>query len=287
MQHVLTASTVAAIVTLVLSAFLFGHGSATNFASSASAHGSAAISLIFVLYAYSGWNAASYLAGEIRKPQRGVPAALLGGTAVVTLLYLALNAMYLYALPISAMSGVLAIAEKASVALFGPFAAHVVAAILALTILGSASAMVLAGPRVYFAMARDGLGPASIGAVHSSRGTPVRAILLQSAWASVLIVFFGAFEPLVVYTGFAVTAFTGMAVAGLIVLRLRRPDMPRPFLGPGYPWIPAAFVAVAVWIVGYSTLVRPTETLFGLLTIGVGIPSYFASAHWRRSQNCP
>ncbi len=221
MQRVLTAGTVGAILTLILSAFALGHGSAGNFASSAPAHGSTAVSLILVLYAYSGWNAASYVAGEIREPQRSLPAALFAGTAIVTVLYLALNAMYLYALPISSMSGVLAIAEKASVALFGPLAAHVIAAILALAILGSASAMVLAGPRVYFAMARDGLFPRGIGAVHPWRGTPARAIVLQSGWASVLIVLFGAFEPLLVYAGFVVTVFTAMAVAALVLLRLR------------------------------------------------------------------
>ncbi len=163
MQRVLTVGTVGAIVALILSAFTLGHGSAANFASSTHAHGSVAVSLIFVLYAYSGWNAAAYLAGEIHEPQRSLPAALLVGTTVVTVLYLAMNAMYLYALPINAMSGVLAIAEEASVTLFGSFAARALAAILALTILGSASAMVLAGPRVYFAMARDGLIPPAIG----------------------------------------------------------------------------------------------------------------------------
>jgi APA family basic amino acid/polyamine antiporter len=277
MQRVLTTSTVIAIVTLIVAAFAFGHGSTANFASSAPAHGSVAVSLIFILYAYSGWNAAAYLAGEIRDPRRSIPAALIAGIAIVTVLYVAMNAMYIYALPIAAMSGVLPIAEKASVAMFGPFAAHLVAAILALALLGSVSAMVVAGPRVYFAMARDGLFPRGIGVLHPSHGTPARAIVLQSGWASVLIVFFGAFEPLVVYAGFAITVFTAMAVAALIVLRVRRPDAPRPFKVPGYPWTPAAYVAVSIWIVTFTTLARPTETMLGMLTVAAGVPFYFCS----------
>jgi len=176
---------------------------------------------------------------------------------------------------------VLAIAEKAGVAMFGPFASHFIGAILALALLGSMSAMVMAGPRVYFAMARDGLFPSSIAFVHPSRGTPVRAIVLQTAWVSVLIVFFGEFEPLVVYTGFAITVFSAMAVAALIVLRIRRRDAARRFKVPGYPWIPVAYVAVSIWIVIVATLMRPAETVLGILTVAAGTPFYLAST-WRR-----
>lgn len=285
MQRVLTFGMIASIIALVVAAFAFGHGSAANFASSLPARGGAAISLIFILYAYSGWNAAAYLAGEIRMPQRSIPAALVGGLAIVTVLYLAMNAMYVYALPMSEMSGVLMIAEKAAVAMFGPFASHLVAATLALALLGSVSAMVVAGPRVYFAMARDGLFPRSIGIVHPTCSTPVRAIVLQSAWASVLIVFFGAFEPLVVYTGFAITIFSAMAVAALIVLRIRRPDALRPFKVPGYPWIPGAYVTVSIWIVAVTVFSRPTETLLGLLTIVAGIPCYMITRRLIRSED--
>ena len=277
MQRVLTIGTIVAMTALIVAAFAFGHGSAANFASSTPARGNAGVSLIFILYAYSGWNAATYLAGEIRAPQRTIPAALVGGLAIVTLLYLAMNAMYVYALPIASMAGVLALAEKAAVAMFAPFAAHLVAAILALALLGSMSAMVMAGPRVYFAMARDGLFPTAVALVHPSRGTPVRAIVLQATWASVLIVFFGAFEPLVVYTGFAITIFGALAVAALILLRIRRPDAPRPFEVPGYPVIPAAYIAVSIWIIAVATLTRPTETLLGIMTVAAGIPFYLAA----------
>jgi len=285
LQRVLTVGTIAAIVALVASSFALGRGSTANFESSARAQGDAAVSLIFILYAYSGWNAAAYLGGEIRDPQRNLPAALIGGLAIVTALYLAMNAMYIYALPIRAMAGVLAIAEKATLALFGAYASTVVATILALALLGSASAMVLAGPRVYFAMARDGLVPRSIGVVHPTLGTPVHAIMMQSIWASVLILFFGALEPIVVYTSFAITLFSAMAVAALIVLRVRRPDASRAFRVPSYPWIPVAYVAVSTWIVAVAIDSRPAETLLGFLTVAAGAPFYFVSRRFsaRRS----
>jgi APA family basic amino acid/polyamine antiporter len=275
LQRSLAATTVAAIVTLVGAGFLFGRGSVANFASSAPINGSVAVSLILVLFAYSGWNAAAYVAGEIREPERNLPRALCGGAALVTALYLALNAMYTYALPITAMSGVLAVAEKAATVLLGSHAARSVAAILSVTILGSTSAMVLAGPRVYLAMARDRLLPGCIALVDRAHGTPARAILLQTAWASVLIIFFGTFEPLVIYTGLAVTGFTAAAVASVIVLRGRRADLRRPFTMRGYPWTAIAFVAVALWVIVFSSMVRPTEAALSLLTVLAGVPFYF------------
>ncbi len=273
LQRVLTAGKVAAIGSLVVAGFAMGHGSTTNFYSSSPAEGSAAVSLIFVMFAYSGWNAAGYIAGEMREPQRNVPASLLAGTGVVTLIYLALNVLYLYALPVSELRGVLPIAEKASVALFGPVATHIVTAIIALAILGAASAMVFAGPRVYWAMAVDGVFPRGLAAIHPSLGTPARAIVAQSAWTSVLLVS-GTFEKLMVWAGFALTVFLALAVASVIVLRVRRPDLPRPFRTPGYPFVPAAYVAFSAWIAFFTLRDRPKEAVLGILTVAAGIPFY-------------
>ena len=275
LQRVLTVGKVAAIGVLVMAGFALGHGHAGNFESSGPAEGSAAISLIFVMFSYSGWNAAGYIAGEMRDPQRSIPASLLAGTAVVTLLYLALNALYLYALPIGEMRGepIVPIAEKASVALFGPVATDIMTAIIALAILGAASAMVFAGPRVYWAMAVDGVFPRSLAVIHPSMGTPARAIILQSAWTSVLILS-GTFEKLMVWAGFALTVFLALAVAAVIVLRIKRPELPRPFRMPGYPWLPAAYVGFAIWIAAFTLWGRPKEALLGILTVAAGIPFY-------------
>lgn len=282
-QRVLTAATVVAIVVLVAAGFAAGDGSTANFLASAPAEGSAAVSLIFVLYAYSGWNAAAYLAGEIHAPERGIPRALLCGTTVVMALYVALNALYLYALPIPQMAGVLEVGERAVAALFGNAAARIVGGIIALAILSSASAMVLTGPRVYYAMAGDGLMPRRLGAVSPRFGTPAAAILLQSAWTSVLILAFGVFEPVVVYTGFAVTLFSAIAVAAVLVLRARRPMMQRPFSMPAGVGLVAVYVSVSAWIVAHVLVNRPMEALLGLATVGAGAPLYYV-ARWRRDR---
>jgi APA family basic amino acid/polyamine antiporter len=282
LQRILTVATVGGMAVLIGVGFHSGRGSASNFSSTTPAQGSAAVALIFVLYAYSGWNAATYLGGEIREPDRNLPAALIAGTGAVMLLYLGMNLMYLYAMPIGAMSGVLAVAHKASVTLLGPTAGKFTDGLVTLTLAASTSAMVLSGPRVYYAMAQDGLFFRSIANVHPTLGTPVRAMVLQAAWASVLIVFFGVFERLVLYTGFAVTVFAALAVASVVVLRLRRTGLARPFRAPAYPLLPAAYVAVSGWIAGYTIATRPVEAGLAILTVAAGAPFYWVGRPWNR-----
>jgi len=276
-QKVLTGGTIAGMAVLIVAGLTSGHGNTANFHSAIPAQGNAAVSLIFIIFAYSGWNAAAYVAGEVTEPQRTLPRALLAGMGVVIVLYLGMNLLYLYALPMSAMSGVLAVAQKASVGLFGGIAAHWITALLALAILSSASAMVVAGPRVYYAMARDGVFPALVGLVSPRFGTPARAMILQSAWSVVLILFFGTFEKIVIYTEFAVVIFSGLAVASVIALRLRKPNLARPFRIPGYPWLPAFYVCAMAWIAIYTLFSRPEEAIVSLLVVGFGLPWYYLS----------
>jgi basic amino acid/polyamine antiporter, APA family len=275
-QRILTGATVTGIALLVAAGFLAGRGSFANFVTSASAHGSATVSLIFVLYAYSGWNAASYIAGEISDPAANLPRALVAGTAMVTILYVSLNALYAYALPINAMSGQLAVAEKAAVAMFGGVAASAITILLMLAIAASASAMIMAGPRVYYAMAQDRTFARTLARVNPHSGVPANALIAQAAWSSMLIVFFGAFEPLVVYVGFALTAFTIAAVLSVIVLRLKRPDLPRPFRVPLYPYLPLAFISASSWIAIHTLVERPLESCLGIATVVAGLPIEYA-----------
>jgi APA family basic amino acid/polyamine antiporter len=278
LQSLLSAATAVLIVGLVAAGFTIGHGSATHFFSRAPARGHLAVSLVYVLYAYSGWNSAGYLAGEIVEPARNLPRALIWGTACVSVLYVALNALYVWAMPISAMSGVLPIAQKAAGLALGAQASHLVAALIALAVLSSAGAMLMAGPRIYFAMARDGAIPAALGGSSSGSG-PAPAIILQAAWASALIGFFGAFERVVVYVGFAITIFSAATVAAVVVLRMRRPALPRPFRMPACPWLATIYVAASLCIAAYAALSRPAETLLGLITVVGGLPIY-----WLRSR---
>jgi APA family basic amino acid/polyamine antiporter len=220
-QRLVTIGKIGALAAIVVAAFTLGNGDWSHFGSAAAKGptrvGPAAIGLVFVLYSFSGWNAAAYIAGEIRRPERDLPRAMIGGTLFITLLYLAVNAMYFYALPVSELAAepVLPVAEKAVSALLGPAAATAVTAVLCLSIAGAVSSMIWAGPRVYQAMAQDGEAPRIL-ARTSESGAPVHAIGLQSAWITVLLLS-GTFEQLVVYSGFALALFSALPGAGLPV----------------------------------------------------------------------
>lgn len=274
LQTALTAATVMMVGGLIISGFLVGHGSAAHFLSSAPPRGSMAVSLILVLYAYSGWNAAAYLAGEIAEPERSLPRALVAGTACVAGLYLLLNALYIWALPIGEMSGVVTITEKAALSMFGPTAPAIVAALIALAIVSSASAMIMAGPRVYFAMAHDGVFPRVFALSHHRSG-PCAAIILQSAWVTVLILLFGVFEKVIIYAGVAITISSAATVAAVITLRLRRPTAARPFKMPGYPWSVLAYVAISFWMVAYAAVSRAAETMLAMAAVMGGLPIFW------------
>jgi APA family basic amino acid/polyamine antiporter len=275
-QRLLTSANIACIVLVVIAGFALGTGSVSHIRSGGPAvWGAFPVSLVFVMFAYSGWNAAAYLAGEIHDPGRTLPRALVLGTLVVAVLYLGLNCFYLYALPIDQMAGVAAVAERASVNAFGPVATHLVAVVVMLAIAGCTSAMVLAGPRVYYAMARDGVFPQSIAAVSPRFRTPARSIILQSVWTTILILFWSSLERLIVYTGLALVVFSAMAVLAVFVLRVRRPDLPRPFRVPLYPVVPGLFVLASIWMAVFTLRGRPKESLLGLLTVAAGVPFYF------------
>lgn len=279
LQRILTVAKVVAILLLVSAAFAVGQGSWENLAvrkqEITPGIGTVVVALIFVIYSYSGWNVAGYLAGEITEPGRTIPRTMIGGTIFVATVYLALNLVYFYALPVTALgqAPLLPVAEKASEALFGPSAARLVSAILCLSIAGAVSAMVWAGPRVYYAMARDGLLPELFAQTRGTSGAPGTSILLQSMWATVLIVS-GTFEQLVVYSGFVLTIFSALAVGAVIILRWQHPDLPRPYRVPLYPLPPGLYIAMAAVIVVYTIIERPFESVFAVATVLAGTPLY-------------
>ncbi len=279
LQRTLTIAKVGAVFLLILAALAVGQGQWANLAlrgTPSPAIGTMVVSLIFVIYAYSGWNVAGYLAGEISNPGRNIPRTMIIGTLFVGGVYVLLNLLYLYALPIEDLAAepILPVAEKAAKALFGETAAHLVAGMLCLSIAGAVSAMVWAGPRVYYAMACDGLLPAIFAATGAKGGAPVTSIWLQSAWATVLVLT-GTFEQLVVYTGFVLTIFSALAVAAVPVLRRSEPHLPRPFRVPWYPLPPALYLAFAGVIVAYTLAERPWESLYALVTVLAGAPLYW------------
>ncbi len=284
-QRLITVLKISGIGLLVAAGFVLGQGDWKNVAtvspSVEPSIGAGAVALIFVLYSFSGWNAAGYIAGEIREPGRSLPRAMVGGTLFISLLYLAVNLVYFYALPTASLAAepVLPIAEKAASALFGPAAATTVVAVLCVSIAGAVSSMIWAGPRVYWAMADDHVAPALFGRT-SRTNAPVHSIVLQSIWISVLL-FLGTFEQLVVYSGVALALFSALAVGSVIVLRVREPDLDRPYRVAAYPWVPLAYIAASLLIAGYATLERPVESLLSVATVLAGVPFYFL---WSRRQ---
>lgn len=284
LQRALTVLNMGAIMALIAAGVVGGKGDWTHLslsdAGAAPSTGLSIVSLIFALYAYSGWNAAVYLAGEVTEPARTIPRALISGTLFVTLLYLALNAFYIYALPVTdlAQPPLLPVASKVAVALLGVDAARFVTMILCLSITGAMSAMVWAGPRVYYAMAQDGLIPAYFGRTSATRGTPVNATLLQSLWASILILS-GSFEQLVIYSGTVLTLFSALAVGAVLILRRKEPDLPRPYRTPLYPFVPVFFILMSIVIIWNAVSERPLEAGLGIATVLAGTPLYLL---WRK-----
>lgn len=284
LQRSLTILKVGAILLLIAAGLIAGTGDWAQLAAPdthlAPGIGPCIVSLIFVLYAYSGWNTAAYLAGEITDPARTIPRTMIGGTLFVALLYLILNGFYFYALPVAELAKppLLPVADKVARALLGFEAGQFVTAILCFSIAGAVSAMVWAGPRIYFAMAQDGLIPAIFANTSGSHQTPVNAILLQSFWASALILS-GSFEQLVIYSGIALMIFSALAVGAVPILRRREPNLPRPYRTPLYPFVPAFYLLVSIVIVGSVLYERPVESGIGIATILAGMPIFL---FWRR-----
>jgi APA family basic amino acid/polyamine antiporter len=285
LQNTLTVLKLAALVALIGLGFAIGSGSAWNFAAPAAPPQPAGwlLALIPVMFTYSGWNAAAYLAEEIREPGRNVPRALALGTGAVVALYLLLNALYLYALPPDQLAGTIRTGDIAAEALFGPRGAQLLTPLILVGLAGSISAMVLAGPRVYFAMARDALFPAAAARVHPRFQTPAVAIAAQSAWSALLILS-GTFDQLLLYTGFAVVLFAGLAVLALFFIRrsaarASTPDTlhptPHSFRCWGYPVAPAIFVLASFAMCANAIHRDPRPSLSGLVLMAAGLPLYW------------
>jgi APA family basic amino acid/polyamine antiporter len=281
-QNVITALKLGVLALFLGFAFVVGHGSSTHFSQLAvrtSAHSlpaQFAVSLIWVMFAYSGWNAATYVSGEMKTPERTIPASLVAGTLTVAVFYLLLNVAFIYALPLESMKGVVAIGEASAGALFGLRGGNFFSAIMSVGLLSCVSAMVIAGPRVYYAMAVDRCFFPTAARVHPQWGTPMYAIVYQ-ALAAILMILTGTFESLVYYIGFALIFFAAMAVAGLIRLRRRQGWKKLRVMNWAYPLAPGLFIVASAWMLFYTATLRPKESALGLLTIVVGAALYYGN----------
>jgi len=231
------------------------------------------------LFAFGGWHMVTYTSEETRHPERNIPLALMAGTLIVTICYIALNAAYYRALPIAQVMHSTRIAADAAEAAVGPRGGRAISVLVIFSAFGAANGIVLAGPRVYFAMARDGLLFRWVAAVHPRFHTPHRAIVLQAIWASVLVAT-GSYRTLFTRVIYTEWLFFGLMALGLFVLR-RRPGYSPSFRARGYPILPALFALAAFAIVANQVISDPVHGAIGLGFVALGWPVYYL---WSRKK---
>jgi basic amino acid/polyamine antiporter, APA family len=284
LQNVLMFIKFGAIVAVSLVVFAVAGGQTSHFVQPAPAGWSGGLvgnfgaALVLSLWAYKGWEAVTFSSGEIRNPERNMPLGLLAGTAVVILLYVSTNLAYLYVFPAGQIATSSRIAADVMNAAIGPVGASLIAGVILCSIAGAANGNVLTAPRVFFAMARDGLFFRRFADLDPVRLTPYVSILATGAWAVVLSVS-GTFEQLATYVIFGQWIFFGLTVAAVVVLRVRRPALPRPYRTWGYPATPIVFVLASLYISVTTLVTQPLNAAAGLALILAGVPAYL---YWRR-----
>jgi APA family basic amino acid/polyamine antiporter len=277
-QNVSTTLKVLLIVTFIVAGIAYGTPEPISFApSSIDLHhitgAPFAIGLVFVMYSYSGWNAQTYIIGEIREPQRTVPRSLFIATFIVLLLYLGLNAVFIYTTPMEKMAGQVQVALVAGIHIFGDSGGRMVGGLICLGLISTISAMTWIGPRVTKVMGED-LPLLGIFARESRNGVPAFAILFQLAVVTVLILT-QSFEHVLNYIQFAITLSSFLTVLGVMVLRRSQPKLARPYRTWGYPVTPIVFLAVTAFMMGYMLIERPVQSFAGLMTLVSGLAVYF------------
>ena len=275
-QAVFTAIKVALIVAFIVLGLLVGDGSWSHFATQAGGVSANlptkafAIQLMYVSFAYSGWNAAAYIAGEIEHPSKVLPRSLFAGTAIVMVLYLLVNVIYFYALPSDQLAGVYEVGAKSAGALFGSATGKLFTSVIALALVSAVSAMIMAGPRVYASMAADRALPKSL-AYYSKRGVPSISVLLQGVLAIVLVLV-AKIGQLIEFVGFTLAISAALTVSGLFVLRRR--GLRGAYRTLGYPVTPVLFIGISVWIAYSQISADPKHAAIVLAILVAGAIAY-------------
>jgi len=279
-QNVLTIIKIGTVLAFVVFGFIFAGGASIDLSLNPEGWGIGqlltgfGLAFVSVFWAFDGWNNINYVAGEIKNPKRDLKFALIMGTLGITLLYFFTNIIYFLALPVGEMIGVVTVAERASSSLFGATAAGLISAMILISILGATNGAIFVGPRVYYAMARDGLFFKKVGGVHPRFKTPGFSLFLQAIWASFLALT-GTFEQLFTFAMFAGILFWVLAAAAIFTLRKKRPDLPRPYKAWGYPVVPMIFILALSGILLNTLIRRPVESLAGVALMVLGIPVYY------------
>lgn len=276
-QNVLTLLKVTLILFLLLAGFLSGKGDLNNFNSDSGVTSNMAgwktigLSLMWIMFAYSGWNASTYMGAEIKNPLKTLPRSLILGTGIVMILYLALNALYIYGIKPEEMKGVISVGGLAMGNLFGPAADTLFSLLIAFALFSSLSAFIIIGPRVYYSMAKDGLFFKSVAKIHPKFQVPSNSIVLQ-ALIAVILTLSGTFEQVLTYMGFALGIFPILTVAGVFLQRKNNHDAIKL---PGFPFVQLVYIAAGLMILILSFMERPVESSIASLTVIAGIPAYY------------
>jgi APA family basic amino acid/polyamine antiporter len=234
--------------------------------------------MILTIFSYSGWYFITHVAGEVRDPAKNLPRAIFGGMLILILLYVTINAAYLYVLPFDRLRDSPRVAADAMNVVLGPAGATVMAVVVFLSGIGGANAQLLNYPRITFSLARDGLFFERLARVHPIWRTPAAAIFVFGLVASAFALA-GTYQQILTYVGFVGQLFMMLTVAGLIVLRVREPDLPRPFKVPLYPVVPLLYVGILVWYLGNLLVARLVPSLVGIGIVAAGLPFYW---YWSR-----
>jgi len=232
------------------------------------------LALIGVLWSYGGWQHASFVAGEARDARRNIPRAMIFGSIIVTAVYLLTNLAYLFLLPVDQIASSQSIAADAISTLI-PFGGALIAVLIAISTFGTLGIYTLSAPRIYYAMSKDGLFFKKLAWIHPKFRTPIYAILAQSTWAVVLLLFWGTFEDLITYVVFTDWIFFGLAATGVFVLRHKRKNLARPYKTFGYPVVPLIFITITFLFVLNALIVKPLHAWAGLFLIFVSLPIYY------------
>jgi APA family basic amino acid/polyamine antiporter len=276
-QNVLTVLKVGLIAGIIVLGFAFGKGSLDHFSQGSpfrldfGGWKTVGLSLMWIMFAYSGWNASAYIGSEIKNPKKNLPLSLILGTGIVILLYFGLNLFYVYGASPTEMSGVISVGGLSAGNLFGSSVGNIFSVLISFALFSSLSAYIILGPRVYYSMAKDGYFFRFASEVHSIHRVPTKSILLQCLIA-VLIAISGSFDQILTYMGFSLGIFPILAVVGVFKLRRQKKSTYRM---PGFPVVPIFYILFAVSILGLGFLERPIVSSIAILTVIAGIPAYF------------
>jgi len=293
-QNVLTILKVGLIVGLVVAGFALGQGSWDHFTQGIDLDFGLGgwkvigLSLMWIMFAYSGWNASAYIGSEVKDPSKNLPRSLIVGTGIVILLYFCLNLIYVYASTPADMEGVISIAGLAAGNLFGQSFERILSILISFALFSSLSAYIILGPRVYYSMARDKYFFRFAADIHKKFGVPAKSIVLQGIIAAVMVLF-GTFDQLLTYMGFSLGIFPLLAVLG--VFKVRRLKL-SPYKMPGFPLAPVLYIIAGIAILTLAFFQRPTESSIAIATVLVGIPVYWIfkrkyrnTSHSKRSRS--